>query len=204
LTKIKFNIQTIGDSIKIISLVIGAVIAFTAPFIHMCFDKSSEVEVFGYYNARMFCYAIGIPVTLFFSALFVSFSSMFIHIKIFRKIMFIISYMILSISIYYIIWSIWARKDFPKPYYYTSIIILSLISSYLLFFLIKRTTKNTVRLSNIARNLKSLEGDSKTINDIANIMPSKDETVTYKAMIDVTGENIGESIKKIDNEINKD
>ncbi|QHI36551.1 hypothetical protein IMCC3317_19140 [Kordia antarctica] len=118
--------------------------------------------------------------------------------------MFIISYMILSISIYYIIWSIWARKDFPKPYYYTSIIILSLISSYLLFFLIKRTTKNTVRLSNIARNLKSLEGESKTINDIANIMPSKDETVTYKAMIDFTGENIGESIKKIDNEINKD
>ncbi|PTX60222.1 hypothetical protein C8N46_107229 [Kordia periserrulae] len=115
-----------------------------------------------------------------------------------------ISFMLMAISIYYITWSIWAKKDFNDYLYYSSIIILSLLVSYLFSILIKRTTKNAVRLSNIGRNVKVLQDDSKTINDIASIMPSKEETITYKAMIDVTGDSIDSSIQKIENEINKD
>lgn len=110
----------------------------------------------------------------------------------------------MSISIYYITWSLWARNDFDEFYYYTSIIILSLLISYLFILFIKRTTKNAVRLSNIARNIKVLQDDSKRISDIASIMPAKEETITYKALIDITGEDINVTIQEIVNEINKD
>ncbi|WP_146169842.1 hypothetical protein [Kordia periserrulae] len=204
MTKTKSNTLTTGDKFLIILISIGAVIGFTAPFIHIFLDKDSEIEVFGYYNARMFFYAVGIPITLFVGSVCTYFSSMFIHISLIKKIMTFISFMLMAISIYYITWSIWAKKDFNDYLYYSSIIILSLLVSYLFSILIKRTTKNAVRLSNIGRNVKVLQDDSKTINDIASIMPSKEETITYKAMIDVTGDSIDSSIQKIENEINKD
>lgn len=204
LTKKIFNIQTTGSKLLVLIILIGAVIGFTAPFIHIFLDKKSEVEVFGYYNARMFFYAIGVPITLFISSVATYFSSLFIHIALFRKIMIFISFMLMSISIYYITWSLWARNDFDEFYYYTSIIILSFLISYLFILFIKRTTKNAVRLSNIARNIKVLQDDSKRISDIASIMPAKEETITYKALIDVTGEDINVTIQEIVNEINKD
>lgn len=202
LTKRKFSIQTTGK-LTYFMLALGAVIAITAPFLHILFAKESEVEVFGFYNARMFFYAIGLPLTLFIASLFLSFTSNFIKVPFLAKTIKNISLLFLAIAMYYICWTLWAKGDFNEIFYYISLIVIASLSSVFFDRLLRYSSTSLVKLSNISEDVQDIERQTKTINDIANIMSSNDKTVSFKAMIDVTGDNLNDSIDSINQELNE-
>ncbi len=185
-------------------ITLGAIVATIAPFLHIPFDKASTTKIFGFKNARVFFYSLGMPVTILLSALIMSYSSNFISIKLIRKVIQNVSIVFLSIALYYLIWTFtaYSSKDWnPLLYYFTCLIasffIGSLINKYLKFI-------GTIprKYVNVRNNIPALDKKIKTVNDIAKIMPSNDNTITYKAMVDVTGDKLNYIVSEIKKELN--
>ncbi|TSE04373.1 hypothetical protein [Aquimarina algiphila] len=137
--------------IKIIIMMLGAVFACTAPFIHIFYPKQhaqfavyekqleqkelSEEEYdlkvenlkasekfIGFTNIRKFWYAIGKPIAmLYFSLLLVYIYPFIILDKQIRWIVGVSAFLFLFISLYFVTWTLWHRQDFPKELYYWAI-----------------------------------------------------------------------------------
>ncbi len=59
-------------------------------------------------------------------------------------------------------------------------------------------TKRLSKLKSISERIPDLDHSIKTVNDIADIMPNdKKEIITYKAMVDVTGDDLSETMLEI-------
>ncbi|KZS39978.1 hypothetical protein AWE51_10075 [Aquimarina aggregata] len=203
-TKRKYNTQkTEGNKIVVLILTFGAIVAAIAPFLHIFCSRESKVEMFGFRNARMFFYAIGVPVTLFISSIILSYVSNFIGIKTVYHTVRNIAFIFLSVASYYLIWIFWAKGDFNPIAYYSMIIIIACSFGYFSNKFLKYISTSTNRLSKISNNIPNLDDRIKTVNDIAKIMPDDNEDmVTYKAMVDVTGDNLKETITEIKKDLN--
>lgn len=179
-------------------MTLGAVISVIAPFLHMLFPRSSTTPIFGFYNARKFFYALGMPITIFFSATILSFSSNFIESTIIAKFVGAISKVFLSIAFYYLIWTFTASNDWSPILYFISIIILSIIIGFLTNRFLQSMSSIPLKLYKAEKNVNELDKKVQRINHIAKIMPEDNEhLVTYKSMIDVSGENLEETVSKI-------
>lgn len=145
--------------IKIITLILGAVFACTAPFIHIfyhkkhpdfaVFDKQLEqnelsqetyelkVETLkasekfiGFSNIRKFWYAAGKPIAMLYFAILLVYIYPFIILdKQVRWIVGVSASLFLFISLYFITWTLWHRQDFPKHLYYWAIGLVALVGT---------------------------------------------------------------------------
>lgn len=149
---------------KIISilLIIGAVFACTAPFVHkitnstknialekirkeykegkfnreVFIQKKRSVTYFGYSTLENFWYAIGKPITMLYFALLLMYASCFIKDTQFQKTFRGISLLGVFISFYFLIWAFWYRADFPKNMYFFAIGVVSILSTFFSYKLI--------------------------------------------------------------------
>ncbi|MFD2188014.1 hypothetical protein [Aquimarina celericrescens] len=199
-----WSLQEIGIS-KFINLIIilGVIAGAIAPFLHILFPRESSEKIFGFPSMRVFLYSIGLPISLFILSLFIAFFANLIELKEYRKSMKIGSMCFLFTSSYFIIWTLWYRGDFNIYAYYSAMILASLLASYAISTFLRSTTKKITQLKSISEKIPSLDKRIKTVNDIANIMPDdNDDLVTYKAMVDVTGDNLEETITEIKKDLN--
>ncbi len=200
-----YRSQGIRTKINIIVLLLtlGATVAAVAPFLHILFPKESQVEVFGFRNARTFCYSLGMPITIFVSALIMSFIVNFIKDTPIYKTIQNVCIVFLSVATYYILWTFSAFSDFDPLFYYIMIILVSISFGILINRFLRFTSSSTNKLLKVQSNIPNLDKRIRTVNDIASIMPDDNEDiVTYKAMVDVTGDNLKETITEIKKDLN--
>ena len=65
----------------------------------------------------------------------------------------------------------------------------------------KLITNKLKTLNTITEQIPKLKSDIEYINGIADLMPENDTTVTYKAMLDATGDDLRNTYKKIEKDI---
>ncbi len=122
-----FKAQAIGT--KFLLVLLGAIIvmAVIAPYIHIFLDRKDTVEVFGFRNLRNFLYAIGLPISLFFCASLLFYTTKYIKEDSPKLYLKIVSSLFLWSSFFQFIWIFWDRQDLDKSFYYFSMIMLSAI-----------------------------------------------------------------------------
>ncbi|CAL2086913.1 Oxygen sensor histidine kinase NreB (modular protein) [Tenacibaculum sp. 190524A02b] len=121
-----------------------------APYIHIFLDKKSKVKIFGFKNARYFMYAIGTPLSLFLCSLFLLMATKHIKEKYNKSFYSTVSFLFTWSCFFQFIWIFWDRQDLPKPTYYFSIVILSvIISKVFIQFLHKRKSALDIAKSTI-------------------------------------------------------
>lgn len=170
----------------------GAVLACTAPYVHMSFPKKSKSilaleqkfesgfisqyqyneelpklkeaqKVFGFSNSRRFWYAIGLPLTLFFFAiLFLSLTELISEISM-KKVCRFAALVLFFTSIYQIIWVLWPNQDLPKTAYHLSIITMSAMATFISHLLIKYRTGLKHKIGRLIRFI-SVDAYFKYIN----------------------------------------
>lgn len=148
-----------GIRIRMIVLVLGAVFACTAPFIHIFYPKKHsdfarfEIQLeqktigedeyalkvealeasekfIGFSNVRKFWYAIGKPIAMLYFAIMLVYIYPFIILdKQVRWIVGISAFLFLFISLYFVTWTLWHRQDFPKQLYYWAIGLVALVGT---------------------------------------------------------------------------
>jgi hypothetical protein len=151
--------------IKIVSviIIIGAVLACSAPFAHMFYPNTKNIELskvkkeykekkidrttyinlkrdvtyFGYQNIRKFLYAIGKPISMLYFALLLLYSSFYIGEKQIKSIIRFGAILGVLVSFYFIVWAFWYRADFPVLWYYITIGVISISSTVMSYGLIK-------------------------------------------------------------------
>lgn len=153
-TKKKLWSLTTGK-VKKYLLVLGAVLACSAPFIHMLFPKTNakvvelridldnglitqesydektavliqDARTFGFPNARKFWYAIGKPLLLLYVSFYLIFLYPLISDKVLKESTKIFSSLLCFVAFYFVVWTFWYRGDLPKPLYYAAIGIASI------------------------------------------------------------------------------
>lgn len=157
------NLTTGMSSVRILPLILflGALLACTAPFVHMIYPNTKNVELeyarkrykskeinreefiqqkikatyFGYDNTRKFWYSIGKPLAMLYFSFLLMYASFYINEKQLKTAIRLGSFIAVLVSSYFITWAFWYRADFDKNLYFTSIgfiSILSTITSYIL------------------------------------------------------------------------
>ncbi len=178
----------------------GAIIAAIAPFLHVPFDRGSTERIFGFKNARIFLYSLGMPLTIWLGALIMSFTANFIEIRSVYKVQRYISIVFLSVAFYYLLWTFTASstRDWNPIIYYTMALGISISIAILINKYLKSISEASKKYYKISDSIPLLDKRVKTVNDIAKIMPSDNkDIVTYKAMVDITGDNLNDVISEI-------
>ncbi|AXG70469.1 hypothetical protein KORDIASMS9_02709 [Kordia sp. SMS9] len=155
----------------------------------------------GFTNVRRFLYAIGLPVALFVSSLLILLSTFIKH----RLIIYAIRCMSIPFVItgaYFITWTLWDRQDFPESIYYTTITLLSIVITAILYYIFKIISKDFNKLETLRQQLNPLKRNIDFVSDLADIIPETSETVSYKAMTSVTSEDLKENLGKIEETLN--
>ena len=156
-SKIRTTGVTIKKNILLFALVLGATAGAVAPFVHIMYPKTApeklQLEIdfekgdigideyrvkkselkekykfLGFTNKRRFMFAIGLPISLFVSSLFLLFSARRINEKKIKKGFAVAGSLFEFTSMYFIVWTIWAYKtgsDFPRYMYYLSIVAIA-------------------------------------------------------------------------------
>ncbi|PKV50244.1 hypothetical protein ATE84_2299 [Aquimarina sp. MAR_2010_214] len=180
----------IETKIKVTILILGAVFACTAPFIHILYPKKSPefkilkqqldngkitqdtyvlqyeaIEIsekfIGFTNIRKFWYAIGKPISMFYFALLLIYVYPFVLMdKKIKRIVGASIVLFLFISTYFIVWTLWHRQDFPKELYYWAIGIVSIVGSIISIFIVNYDKDKTMR-SNVHVLLRFIVNDVK-------------------------------------------
>ena len=147
--------------LSLIVIVLGAVFACSAPFLHMLYPNTnpdiaqlrtklenkeiSRVEYavqrqqftyFGYDTKTKFWYAIGQPLFVLYFSLIVLYATTYIVFDELKRALRVIAFIGTSISFFFIVWVFWLRRDFPVTAYYASMIIISVLSAYASYLLI--------------------------------------------------------------------
>ncbi|WP_114903269.1 hypothetical protein [Kordia sp. SMS9] len=207
-----------------------SIIGITAPYSHMFYDKKApeliqleksyddgiinkdeysaqkailkeKYSFVGFTNVRRFLYAIGLPVALFVSSLLILLSTFIKH----RLIIYAIRCMSIPFVItgaYFITWTLWDRQDFPESIYYTTITLLSIVITAILYYIFKIISKDFNKLETLRQQLNPLKRNIDFVSDLADIIPETSETVSYKAMTSVTSEDLKENLGKIEETLN--
>ncbi|WP_438712648.1 hypothetical protein ACSTS3_10490 [Aquimarina muelleri] len=189
----------------ILIITLGAIVAAIAPFSHIPFDRTSTTKVFGFRNARVFLYSLGMPITILLGSLIMSFTANFIEIKLVFKVLRNVSIVFLSVALYYLIWTFTASstKDWNPILYYLMALSISISIGVLINKYLKSIAEIPKRFYNISNNIPLLDKRIKTVNEIAKIMPSNNEDIaTYKTMVDITGDNLKYVVSEIKKELN--
>ncbi|CAL2108221.1 conserved membrane hypothetical protein [Tenacibaculum sp. 190524A02b] len=157
-------IETI-KSVKFLPFIlfIGAVLACSAPFVHMIYpnktntelslvkkqykegklsrgeyiQKKKEVTYFGYQNKRKLWYSIGKPISMLYFSLLLMYSSFYVTEKQFKISFKFGAITGVLVSFYFIIWAFWYRADFPESLYYIAIGVVSALSTAVSYFSIQ-------------------------------------------------------------------
>lgn len=159
--------QKIGKvNIKVVPLILfmGAILACSAPFIHIFYPNTKNVRLeevkkkykekeltreqyieqriavtyFGYQNMRKFWYSIGKPLSMVYFSFLLMYSSFYINEKQLKKAIQLGSFMAALVSTYFIIWAFWYRADFEEHLYFIAIGIISILSTATSFRIIKQ------------------------------------------------------------------
>ncbi|MGH1384000.1 hypothetical protein [Kordia sp.] len=187
---IKKKYKALPIETKVLIVLVGAiiVISFIAPYIHIFLSKTSKDKVFGFNNLRAFTYASGTPYSLLICSSLLILASKYIFERVPKICFKICGHIFLYSSIYQFIWIFWAASDLPKPAYYSSIAILSLIpilisnKIYSRYHLGIEKTKQSIR--NLISFLYSLDKEG-FIKDEKLIEYKKQRgTVTHKTILD--------------------
>lgn len=174
--------------LKIFVFVLGAVFACAAPFTHIIYPKlhenfskydnllekgeisnneytvlveklEFEEKIFGFDNKRKFWFAIGKPISMLYFSLVFLYLSQFIKVKSdLEKAVKLIVVLYLFISLYFIIWTFWHRKDFPKHLYYIGIGVGSVFGTLISKFLL---TPRQIMIKNVHSLLRFIVIDIK-------------------------------------------
>jgi hypothetical protein len=178
-------------------------LAAIAPFLHILPSKESTEKIFGFTNMRTFLYAIGFPFSLFTVSVFVAFLANLIELRPYKKALKIGSITFISVSVYFIIWTFWYKKDFNVYAYYSAMGLASITTSYFIYRLLKSISKKLKTLNAISNKIHKLAPDIEYVNGIADLMPDSEDTVTYKAMLDTTGDDLRKTYKTIEEELDE-
>ena len=147
--------------LSLIVIVLGAVFACSAPFLHMLYPKTNpDIEhlkeklkndeiskaeyrvqrkpfaYFGYDTKKKFWYAIGQPLTILYLSLMLLYATTYIGFNELKRALRVITFISASVSFYFITWVFWFRGDFPATAYYISIGVIALLSAYASYLLI--------------------------------------------------------------------
>lgn len=200
-----FNLR-LTDLNFIINIIIsiGVILAAIAPFLHIIPSKESTDKVFGFNNLRSFLYALGLPVSLLTISIFVAFLSNLLELRPYKEVIKVASWIFISVSMYFIVWTFWYREDFNVYLYYLAIILISVLTAYSINKMLKTVTARLKTLNNISIQIPKLKSDIEYVNGIADIMPENDDLITFKAMLDNTGDDLKKTYDKIQNDLNID
>ncbi|TPN82755.1 hypothetical protein [Aquimarina algicola] len=168
---------------------------------HIIPSKESTVKVFGFNNMRAFLFAIGFPLTLFILSIFGAFLANLLELKPYKRVVKLASITFTSVAVYFIVWTFWYRNDFNIYLYYIAICIVSILSSYAIFMLLKPISKKLLTLNSLSEKIPKLHSDIEYINGIADLMPEDDNTITYKAMLDSTGDDLRNKYEDIERDL---
>ncbi len=145
--------------IKIITLILGAVFACTAPFIHILYPKKhpdfaiyakqleektisedtytlkvdelkANEKFIGFSNIRKFWYAAGKPLAMLYFAILLVYIYPFVILD--KHVRWIVGFsasLFLFISLYFVTWTLWHRQDFPKELYYWAIGLVAVVGT---------------------------------------------------------------------------
>ncbi len=201
-TKKKSNHQSIGINIFINTIiVIGVILGAIAPFLHIIPSKESTIKVFGFNNMRAFLFAFGFPFTLFVLSIFIAFLANLLELRPYKRVIKLASITFTSVAMYFIVWTFWYRNDFDVYLYYSAICVVSILSSLGIFMLLKSVTKKLVTLNSLSEKIPKLHSDIEYVNGIADLMPDDDKMVTYKAMLDSTGDDLRDKYEDIEKDL---
>ncbi len=178
-----------GNKIRRIILILGAVFACTAPFIHILYPKThpkfdifdlqvqnqqisqeeyktlvenlkNEEAFFGFKNKRLFWFVAGKPFAMFYFALLLIYVYPFISLDSdIKKAVRFSAILFTFISSYFIVWTLWYRGDFPQVTYYIAIGFVSILSTVVSMGLINH---NRSMLKNIHSLLSFIVVDIKS------------------------------------------
>jgi len=98
-------------------------------------SAKEEFKFFGFKSPRKFLYAIGRSVTIFYLGLYLMFTLSFINDPNLKRATVFLSFLATGIGIYFIIWAFWARGDFPKNWYYTLMVLSSILGAFIAYWL---------------------------------------------------------------------
>ncbi len=105
------------------------------------------------------------------------------------------------VSVFFIIWTFWYSKDLNAYLYFGAIFIVSTLSAYGVFMLLKSISKKLLTLNSLSEKIPKLHSDIEYINGIADLMPEDDNTITYKAMLDSTGDDLRNKYEDIERDL---
>ncbi len=203
---------TTGATVKSAFIMMGAVLACTAPFIHMTLPKKSPAlvalqlkadqgslettfyekelaklkeaqKMMGFSSPRRFWYAIGLPITLFFFAtLFLLIMDSVNDPSIVNAIRFS-AFILLFIAIYHLVWVLLPGQDLPKNLYHLSIAGMSITAAFLAFSMVSHRKTLKSKIERLIRFI-SVESYDKyiSIDDRPEYM--KDSYEVYDEILD--------------------
>lgn len=160
-----------------------------------------KYEFLGFIDVRHFMFAIGLPIALLVCSSFFLLST-FIKKDALLKVFRVISMLFMFTGCYFIAWTVWDQKDFPKSAYYTTLTLLSIFTSITLYYLFKTIVFDINRVERIKHQMKPLRKNVEFVTDLSEIMPDDDVNITYKAMTSVVGEDLKDNVKSIEFTLN--
>ena len=166
--------------------------------------KASE-RVGGFINTRQYLIASGtifqsftMAVILLFVALLLSKQQPFV-----RYAFIAIGVTYVAATAFFLIW-LKMPSDFVIDQYYGYMILVALLFSFALLMLFKKVNNNFKKLQFIHQKLPLLKRDVDLVSDISTIMPEDKEAVSFKAIIDVTGEDLQKNVNEIKKALTSD
>ncbi|GMN06534.1 hypothetical protein MTsPCn5_19230 [Croceitalea sp. MTPC5] len=166
--------------IKKIVIILGAVLACTAPYFHMIFPKKSvkiialesrfnneeitesqfnyqlsilkkEFKFIGFSSPRKFWFAIGKPIFMLYLGLFLFFIFPYINDTQLRGSTKILGILSTLSASYFIVWTLWYRGDFPRHWYYICIGLFSIASTFMAYAIINFRESLSIKISQLIR-----------------------------------------------------
>jgi len=98
--------------------------------------QREQFTFFGYETKKRFWYAIGKPIAILYFSLMLLYASTHIVLDDLKRMFRITTFIGISISSFFIVWTFWPRGDFPITAYYTSIGVIATLSAYTSYLLI--------------------------------------------------------------------
>ncbi len=169
----------------------------------------AETKFNGFKDFQAFLYAIGLPISLLFCSFLLLHSMSYLPkdeeatsiFKGLRISVYLASFAFLFTSVFFILWTVSSVSDFDIIAYYAAIIVVSAAISLAAVKYFSSIKSSVAKLSRVATTLPFLKKDIDVVNNLANIMPEKEDTVVFKAMLDVTGEDLNRKLSAVEREL---
>ncbi len=176
----KWKILMTGATVKSALIIIGAVLACTAPFVHITLPKKSpaikalqlqadqgaisdssyreeltklkeQQKMLGFSSPRRFWYAMGLPITLFFFATLFLVVMDLISDRGIRAAVRFSGFILFFIAVYHLVWVLWPGQDLPKNLYHLSIAAMAMSAAFLAFAIISHRKGLRAKIERLIR-----------------------------------------------------